>query len=184
MTAGWDGTCKFWDVTTGNLARVIDVPPHCEGATFAPDGRTFAILCEDDAMIHDTRSGQRLHLLTGHQNTAECLAFSPDGRWLATGSHDRTIRIWDVSTGDVEHVMPTHQSKIRSLAFSPDGQTIASGDKEGRIAFTHVSTGRFLFERQVADGDVDSLAFSPSGDALVFVNESSQALLLNMNPRF
>jgi WD40 repeat protein len=59
-------------------------------------------------MIYDTESGQRLHLLQGHQNTAECVVFSPDGRRLGTGSHDRTVRIWDASTGELKHVIPAH----------------------------------------------------------------------------
>ncbi|MEO2015875.1 MAG: protein kinase [Fuerstiella sp.] len=184
ITAGWEGTCKIWDVSTGDLQRVINVPPHCEDARFAPGGQTFAISTENDAMIYNTLSGQRLHLLRGHQNTAECVAFSPDGRWLATASHDRTIRLWDTTSGELEHIIPAHQNKIYSVAFSPDSQTIASGDKNGRVAFSHVSTGRFLFDKKVVPGRIDTVEFSPDGNALVIVDKGSKAVLLNTKHRF
>jgi WD40 repeat protein len=107
----------------------------------------------------DTESGQRLRLLQGHQNTAECVVFRPNGRWLGTGSHDRTVRIWDAATGELKHVIPAHRHKIHSLAFSPDGPSTANAGKEGRIAFSPVNTGRFLF----AKGAIDSLALFTEG---------------------
>jgi eukaryotic-like serine/threonine-protein kinase len=179
ITAGWDGTCKVWDVATGEVMHVIDVPPHCEDAVFAPDGTTFAISTENVAMIYDAESGRRLHLLQGHENTAECLVYSPDGRWLATGSHDRTIRVWDTTTGQLEHVIPAQQHKIYAIAFSPDGKTIVSGDRHGHIAFSHVSSGRFLFDHYVFAGRIDLLEFSPSGDTLLAVDRHDRAVLLN-----
>ena len=130
-------------------------------------------------MLYDATSGERLHLLEGHQNTAACVAFSPDGRWLATGSHDRTIRVWDVATGKTRHVIAAHRDKIRSLVFSPDGRTIASGDQEGMIAFSHVETGRFLFDVETGLGTVRFLSFSPDGEALVATWPGEGVVLLH-----
>ncbi len=129
-------------------------------------------------MIFDVASRKRLHLLRGHQNTAKCVAFSPDGRLLATGSEDRTIRIWNVDTGEVKHVIAAHRDEIYSLAFSPDGRTIASGGREGTIAFSHVETGQFLFDTKVGNHKVRWLQFSPDGQSLAATVREKGVLLL------
>ena len=114
----------------------------------------------------------------GHKYSATCVAFSPDGRLLATGSWDRTIRIWNVDTGEVKHVIAAHRDGIDSLAFSPDGRTIASGGRKGTIAFSHVETGRFLFDTKVGSHVVRCLQFSPDGKTLAaVVNDEGISLL-------
>ena len=179
VTASSDGTGKLWDVAAGKPLHVVEAPPHCVSAAFSPDGQTFAISSENNAMIFDAASGKRLHLLRGHQHTVKRIAFSPNGRWLATGSEDRTIRIWDVRTGKTRNVIASHQAQIYSLAFSPDGRTVASGDELGTIAFSHVETGRFLFDRQVASGEISCLHFSPNGKTLAATNHRKQVILLH-----
>jgi WD40 repeat protein len=63
----------------------------------------------------------------GHRGPVACLAFSPDGRWLASGSDDRTVRLQDVSTGDVIGSREL-DTQVKALAFSPDGRTLYTGN--------------------------------------------------------
>ncbi|MFV2069977.1 MAG: WD40 repeat domain-containing protein, partial [Pirellulales bacterium] len=179
VVACWDGTGSLWDVVAGRQRYVIEVPPHCVSAAFSPDGRTFALSQEDNFLLYDATSGERLHRLQGHQNSANCMAFSPNGRWLATGSSDRTIRIWDVRTGQTRHVIAAHREKIYAIVFSPDGRTIVTGDERGTLAFSHVKTGRFLFDTKIASGKISHLSFSPDGKTLAVTCRDKQVVLLH-----
>jgi WD40 repeat protein len=66
-------------------------------------------------------------LQTGHRRAVRAIAFSPDGRWLASGAKDNTIKIWEVSTGRVLRTLHGHGSAVNAVAISPDGRLLASG---------------------------------------------------------
>ena len=76
-----------------------------------------------------------IRTLEGHGNQCLSVPFSPDGGQLASGSHDRTVRLWNVSTGALLQVMIGHSHIVHSVTYSPDGTLIASGsgDKTVRI---------------------------------------------------
>src|SRR6266540_29533 len=70
-------------------------------------------------------TGELLHTLEGHEEAVTCLAFSPDGKMLATGSPDRTVRLWDVAKGKELRTLEGHTSWAYAVAFSRDGKTLA-----------------------------------------------------------
>jgi WD40 repeat protein len=67
------------------------------------------------------------HTLVGHGVEVDSIAFSADGRLLASGGKDRTLRLWNPHTGKLTLTLAPHSDRIESLAFSPDGQKLASG---------------------------------------------------------
>src|SRR5436189_263290 len=68
--------------------------------------------------------------LRGHAGLVVSVSFSPDGRTLASGSHDKTIRLWDVQTGKGHAPLRGHTAPVLSVAYSPDGKTLASGSSD------------------------------------------------------
>ena len=102
-----------------------------------------------------------------HGGVVFSVAFSPDGRTLASGSWDDTIRLWDAITGAPMRTLFGHTDNVFSVAFSPDGRTLASGSKDKTIRLWDVESGEHKATLKEHNDVVDTVAFSPDGLALV-----------------
>ena len=92
--------------------------------------------------LWDVNSGRAVRDLRGSSREFMYAAFSPNGRWLATGGDARTIEVWDLVTGKVSRTLKGHKQDVCAVAFSPDGRWLASASKDRTVKLWELSTGR------------------------------------------
>jgi WD40 repeat protein/serine/threonine protein kinase len=139
-SAGDDGAA-LWRADTGALVTRLAKSGEVVDAVFDSVGARLATQGGDGSVrIFDVASGRRLRVLDGHHGVVRCLAWRADGRWLASGSEDGTVKVWDPATGEL-HASFTTEGEQRATACAFSGDTLAVGTGSGQVMLIATDAG-------------------------------------------
>ena len=155
------------------VGRPIDV-------AYSPDGSMLAVASTIGIWIYDSNTYEPKTLLRGHTGSVLVVEFSSDGKTLASGSSDNTIRLWNPHTLQNIGVLTGHQTNVREVAFSYDGLLLASfGSNDKSVRLWDVKTGRSKANISGCSSDIRSLAISPDGKTIAAGEENGKVTLLS-----
>ena len=121
-----------WAITGATPVR-FNLKSPCRALAFAPDGKALAATADWKALTFDIERKQERHSLAGHKGIISALAYTPDGRYLMTGSWDKTVKFWDAGTGQEVASFEWPVGRVCAVAFAPDGLRAAVAGDAGTI---------------------------------------------------
>ncbi|MBP5976515.1 CHAT domain-containing protein, partial [Brasilonema sp. CT11] len=139
------------------------------------DNRTKAI-----GSLREVVYGLKVHnRLEGHGGLINSVVFSPDGKTIASGSDDKTVKIWNLN-GQLLRTLNGHSGSVNSVVFSPDGKTIASGSFDDTVRLWNLN-GQLLRIFKGHSNSVTSVVFSPDGKTIASASDDNTVRLWNLN---
>ncbi len=181
VSTGRDRTLRLWDTTTGE--RLAFAPTHSEyrAVRYLADGATIVAGGDGPVRFWNAWRLERGGVMRGHEKSIYDVAFHPDGRRVASGSWDGTVRVWDVTTGDAQQILEyPGRTIVTGVAIHPGGKLLASVGRDDCARLWNLDSGQQVgrLPLPTASNWDTRVAFSPKGDLLACGSRDDKALHL------
>jgi WD40 repeat protein len=174
LFAGAYARVSVWDVSAGALThRLEGVEGSVHEIAVSPDGKLLAVgggkpgQTGSVALYDAANPRQPLRKLGDHTDVVYGMAWSPDGKRLATASFDKSVKVWDAATGAALTTVKDHSAAVLAVAFSPDGKLLASGGRDRSVKLFDAATGKSLRTLIGHAQDIHAIAFSADGASVI-----------------
>jgi WD40 repeat protein len=183
---GADGTVRIWDASTGNALHTIEYGAS-DGfrLAFSPDGAQLAAATIEGAPVWRTTDWKQIYHIDAHKQGTRCVAYSPDGRTIATCSiSDRQIALTDAATGRLlgklggEGSPDAHTGIVYFVHFSPDGQRLLSTSRDGHLKVWDVNRRELVGEEPFKPWFPMAALFFPDGNRVAVSGYGSTSVHL------
>ncbi len=181
LTGSLDGRVKFWNRKTGQaIGQPIEFPKRVYAHAFSRSNTTVVVTGGEQAKLCDLSTGQQRGQTLQHGDMIQSVIFSPDGKFVVTGSNDKTARIWDAVTGLPIGQPLVHANWVMSVALSRDAKTLITGCMDGSARLwdvvTRLGRGRALTHQ----GGVEAVAMSADGRTVLTASFDKTACLWDL----
>jgi WD40 repeat protein len=178
---GWNSNIQLWDVNTGKLIKTINTGrDQVADLKFSPDGKFLVPICYENEIEIWSKETTKANTL---KDNAECIitsAYHPDGKILATGDIDCSIKVWDIESQCLIRRIKGHSEGITSLCFSPDGQWLVSGSNDSEIKIWDITTGSEIKKLKGHSETITHLEISKDGKHLASSSDDSTIRVWNL----
>lgn len=179
LTGGFDRTIRMWDVESGTLEKTLNDDAQVYYLSLLDGDQTLVSASQDSRLrMWNLADGQIKRYFVGHTGTAWTVAASsaaPGKSIIASGSVDRTLRVWDTASEKPRHVLSGPLQQVNAVAVSNNGQTVAAG--AGDVILWNATTGQEILKIPGPESFVYDLAFSPDQKTLA-VGRSNHTVTL------
>lgn len=124
---GVEKQLKLWDPKTGKMLRTIPIEGEARTLAVSPDAKQVAYAVGKKACMIDTSNGKQIWAAQIHTDVVTKVCYSPNGKEITTGSHDKTARRWNAADGALVSIYQPERGQIQAVAYSPDQKTLALG---------------------------------------------------------